>query len=347
LKVFLTGCDGYIGSVLAPLLTANAFDVTGHDTGYYRDGWLYSDPRWTRRPSTLSSDLRRVEKSDLEGFDAVVHLAELSNDPLADNSVEVTYDINHRGSVRLAEQAKLAGVERFVYTSSCSVYGRGDGSFLTENDEVNPQTAYARCKLLVERDVGAMADDSFSPVFLRNATAYGASPRMRFDIVLNNLSGWAWTAKRIEMTSDGTPWRPLVHVLDICEAILRSLEADRAVIHGQKFNVGQNKENYRIREIAEIVAAVFPGCELSIGSSAGDNRSYRVSFDKIHERLPGFSCNWDAELGARQLRSVFERIGMPKETFEFRAFTRLKQLKYLLQTKQIDDQFFWTPPSGM
>lgn len=342
MKVLVTGVEGYIGSLLGPVLVGRGHEVVGLDTGYYKEGWLYSDPARVDQPRTINQDLRVVEGGIFEGVDAVVHLAELSNDPLAENNVEVTHDINHHGSVHIAKCAKAAGAQRFIYTSSCSVYGLGDGSFLKETDAVNPQTAYANCKLLVERDVGAMAADDFSPVFLRNATAYGASPRMRFDIVLNNLAGWAWTAKRIAMTSDGTPWRPLVHALDICNAIACALDAPRDAIHGQIFNVGQNSENYRVREIAEKVAEVFPGCELTIGSSAGDNRSYRVSFDKIHERLPGFRCQWDASAGARQLHRVFERIDMPKETFEFRAFTRLKELKYLLRTGQLDDKFFWT-----
>ena len=342
MRLFVTGVDGYIGSLLGSLLTDLGHDVVGFDTGYYREGWLYSDPGRRYAPRSISQDLRLIEPSQLEGFDAVVHLAELSNDPLAENNVEITHEINHRGSVKLAEYARDAGVQRFVYTSSCSVYGLGDGSFLTETDPVNPQTAYARCKLLVERDVGALASDDFSPVFLRNATAYGASPRMRFDIVLNNLAGWAWTSRKIVMTSDGTPWRPLVHVLDICRAVTCALEAPREVIHGEIFNVGQSEGNYRVRDIAEIVAQEFPGCELTVGSSAGDNRSYRVSFDKIHERLPNFRCEWDAVAGARQLRQVFERIDMSAGTFEFRAFTRLKELKYLLTTGQIDDEFFWT-----
>ena len=342
MKVLVTGVEGYIGALLAPLLVDQGHEVIGLDTGYYREGWLYSDPGRANQPYTLNLDLRSAEAEQFEGVDAVVHLAELSNDPLAENNVEITHEINHLGSVRLAELAKQAGATRFVYTSSCSVYGLGDGSFLTETDAVNPQTAYARCKLLVERDVGAMADDDFSPVFLRNATAFGASPRMRFDIVLNNLAGWAWTSKKIEMTSDGTPWRPLVHALDICRAVSCALLAPRDAIHNETFNVGQNSENYRVREIAEIIADTFPGCKLNIGSSAGDNRSYRVSFDKIHEGLAGFRCEWGAREGAQQLRRIFERIDMPRETFEFRAFTRLKEIKYLLNTKQIDDRFFWT-----
>jgi nucleoside-diphosphate-sugar epimerase len=345
MRVLLTGVDGYIGSLLAPVLLDAGHEVVGLDTGFYRDGWLYSDQsRWPQGPATLCKDLRSVTSADVEGMDAVIHLAELSNDPLGDTIPEITRQINHLGSVRLAKLAKAAGVPRFVYTSSCSVYGAGTGDFLDETAQVNPQTAYAECKVKVERDVGALADDSFSPVFLRNATAYGASPRMRFDIVLNNLSALAWVTKRIAMTSDGTPWRPLVHVLDICHAIRCALEAPADAIHNQKFNVGQNSDNYRVKEIAEIVGGVFTGCEVTFGDSGGDNRSYRVTFDKIHERLPGFECQWSALSGAKQLRQIFERIQMPAETFEFRAFTRLKQLRYLMETRQLDDELFWTAP---
>jgi nucleoside-diphosphate-sugar epimerase len=342
MKVLVTGVEGYIGCLLAPMLMQRGHDVVGLDTGFYRDGWLYSDSSdWSQFPKFINKDLRRITQADLEGFDAVVHLAELSNDPLGENNPTITYEINHKGSVALAELAKRAGASRFIYTSSCSVYGVGAGDFLDETSPTNPQTAYAVCKTLVERDVGAMADNSFSPVFLRNATAYGASPRMRFDIVLNNLSGLAQTIKKIVMTSDGTPWRPLVHVQDICAAICCAVEAPRDAIHNEVFNVGDSKANYRVREIAEIVADVFPGCELSMGKSGGDNRSYRVNFEKIQTRLPGFACQWDARKGAEQLRDVFARIAMTSEGFEFRAFTRLKQLKYLQATQQIDDAFFW------
>jgi nucleoside-diphosphate-sugar epimerase len=233
------------------------------------------------------------------------------------------------------------GIKRFVYTSSCSVYGAGTGDFLDETAKVNPQTAYAECKVLVERDVGQMAGEDFCPVFLRNATAYGPSPRMRFDIVINDLSALAWTTKRIAMISDGSPWRPVVHVEDICEAIYRALVAPEAAVRGKIFNVGQTSDNYRVRELAQIVAAEFPGCEITVGSSGGDNRSYRVNFDRIHNELPGFSCRYTAKDGARQLREIFERIQMSDETYKFRAFTRLKQLKYLQATHQVDDDFFW------
>lgn len=345
MRILLTGVDGYIGSLLGPVLMDAGHEVVGLDTGFYRDGWLYSDPKHlARSPKTLCKDLRLVSPSDVEAMDAIVHLAELSNDPLGNTVPKVTKEINHQGSVRLAKLAKEAGVPRFVYTSSCSVYGAGAGEFLDETAPVNPQTAYAECKVMVERDVGALADDSFSPVFLRNATAYGASPRMRFDIVLNNLSGLAWVTKRIAMTSDGTPWRPLVHVLDICHAVRCAVEAPAEAVHKQVFNVGQNSDNYRVREIAEIVGDVFTGCEVTFGSLDGDSRSYRVAFDKIHEQLPGFECKWSALSGAKQLHRIFERIEMSEETFEFRAFTRLKQLRYLMGTQQVDDELFWTAP---
>lgn len=342
MKVLVTGVEGYIGALLCPMLMARGHEVVGLDTGYYRDGWLYSDKaEFPQFPRMINKDLRLIEQADLEGLDAVIHLAELSNDPLGQNKPEITHQINHQGSVRLAEMARQAGAERFVYTSSCSVYGAGTGDFLDEQAEVNPQTAYAHCKVNVERDVGAMAGDDFSPVFLRNATAYGPSPRMRFDIVLNNLTGWARTTGRIAMTSDGTPWRPLVHVRDICNAIVASLEAPRDAIHGQVFNVGRNDDNYRVREIAAMVAEVFPGCELTFGESGGDNRSYRVSFDKITSELPGFKAEWTVPDGARQLYELYERIDMDAQLFEFRAFTRLKQLEYLIRTRQIDSEFYW------
>ncbi len=339
MKVLITGADGYIGAMLGPLLRDHGHSVVGLDCGFYRNGWLYDDGR--QRPPVITKDVRRVDAADVVEFDAVVHLAELSNDPLGEHDTKLTYDINHRGSVELALTCKAAGVRRFVYTSSCSVYGAGGDHVRTEESAVNPQTAYAHCKVLVERDVKALADDSFTPVFLRNATAYGASPRMRFDIVLNNLCGYAWTTGEVKMTSDGTPWRPLVHVNDICEAIRLALEAPREAVHNQIFNVGSDEQNYRIREIGEIVAAAFPGCALSFGSNGGDTRSYRVSFEKIRRHLPDFRCRWTAQRGARQLHDIFADIAMPREVFTYRAFTRIQQLKHLLATRQLDKDFYF------
>lgn len=340
MKVLVTGTDGYIGAVLGPTLLDRGHQVVGVDGGFYRDGWLFNDQK--SRPLTLSRDIRHLTTADVTGFDAVVHLAELSNDPLGDLDERITYDINHRGSVRLAQTCKAAGVRRFVYASSCSVYGAAeDGGERTEESAPNPQTAYAKCKVLVERDVGALADERFAPTFLRNATAFGASPRMRFDIVLNNLAGLAWTTRQIKMTSDGTPWRPLVHVNDICQAVALALEAPVGQVHNQIFNVGDDAQNYRIREIAEIVGRIFDGSTVTMGKPGGDNRSYRTSFAKIRRHLPEFRCQWSAERGARQLHDVFRRIGMTREMFQFRGFTRLEQLKHLIGTGQIDRDFYW------
>jgi nucleoside-diphosphate-sugar epimerase len=338
MRALVTGADGYIGAMLTPLLLERGHEVTGLDAGFYRDGWLYEDGR--RRPETITKDIRDIARTDLEGFDAIVHLAELSNDPLAQHDPRITYEINHKGSVALALNAKAAGVPRLVYTSSCSVYGAAsDGGFRTEDSAPNPQTAYADCKVLVERDVAALADDRFSPVFLRNATAYGPSPRMRFDIVLNDLCGHAWTAGEVKVLSDGTPWRPLVHVEDICLAIALALEAPRDAVHGQIFNVGDDAQNYTVREIAEIVHACFAGSKLSFGLPSADNRSYRVAFAKIRARLPEFCCRFTAADGAQHLADVFSCIAMTPETFAFRAYTRLQQLKHLVAGGMIDGEF--------
>ncbi|HYO18271.1 MAG TPA: SDR family oxidoreductase [Dermatophilaceae bacterium] len=341
MRVLITGTEGYLGCLVAADLLDHGHDVVGVDTGYYKAGWLYRGVDQT--PQTLVRDIRHLSMADLAGVDAVVHMAELSNDPLGQLSPTITYEINHGGSVRLAELAKAAGVRRFVYMSSCSVYGVADGE-VDESSPVNPQTAYAECKVLVERDLTGLSDDTFSPTYLRNATAFGASPRMRFDIVLNNLAGLAWTEQRIAMTSDGTPWRPLVHALDITQAIRRSLDAPREVVHDEVFNVGDSAHNYRVREIAEIVAEAFPGCEVSFGDNGGDNRSYRVSFEKIANKLPGFSCEWDARRGAQQLASVFRSIDLDVETFTGRGHTRLAQLQHLIATRQLDPQLFWRTP---
>jgi len=339
-KVLVTGTEGYLGSLLPPMLMQRGHEVIGVDTGFYKVGWLYNGTELTAK--TLNKDIRHITAEDLQGVEAIVHMAELSNDPTGQLAPNITYDINHKGSVHLATLAKAAGVRRFVYMSSCSVYGVATKGDVTEESPVNPQTAYAECKTLVERDVMAMTDDSFSPTFMRNATAFGASPRMRFDIVLNNLAGLAWTIKEIKMTSDGTPWRPLVHALDICKAIVCTLEAPRDIVHNQIFNVGDTANNYQVKEIAEIIAEIFKGCKLSFGDNGADNRSYRVSFEKINQTLPGFKCEWNAVRGAQQLFDLFTQIDMTEETFLFRGFTRLKQLEYLIRTQQIDQGFFWS-----
>jgi nucleoside-diphosphate-sugar epimerase len=340
-RVLVTGSDGYIGCLLCPYLAERGHETVGLDAGYYRAGWLYNGT--PLNVETLTKDIRQLSQVDFEGCDAVVHMAELSNDPLGQLLPTITHEINHRGSVHVAAAAKAAGVPRFVYTSSCSVYGAATSDLVDEESPLAPQTAYAECKQLVERDVAAMADDDFSPTFLRNATAYGASPRMRFDIVLNNLCGLAWTTHEIRMESDGTPWRPLVHALDISAAVGCVLEAPREHVHGQILNVGAPAANFQVREIAEIIGQVFPDCQVTVGERGADQRSYRVSFAKIHELLPDFRCAWDPESGARQLLEVFARVDLTHEDFVSRKFTRLRQIEYLLGTGQIDEAFLWRP----
>jgi len=343
MKVLVTGTEGYIGARLAPWLVNHGLEVVGLDTAYYRDGTLYLDPiGLPEAPRTIYKDLRTVASEDFEGFDAVVHLAELSNDPLGQNCPETTLDINHLGSVRIADAARRAGVKRLIYASSCSVYGIAAGELVDETTPVNPQTVYAQCKTLVERDLKAMAGRDFCVVFLRNATAYGPSPRMRFDIVLNDLCAMAWTRKEIAMTSDGSPWRPIVHVEDICKAISCALQAPAEAVNGEVFNVGATQENYRIREIAQIVSNVFGDCAVTAGPPDGDDRSYRVSFDKIATLLPGYETGWTAKVGAEEMRRLFERIEMSSETYGFRAFTRLEQIRYLRRTGQVDGELYWS-----
>ena len=253
MRVLVTGTEGYIGAVVPQLLMERGHEVIGVDAGFHRSGWLYGNsvPVW---PKTLEKDIRLLDAADLDGIDAIVHMAELSNDPVGQLNPRITYDINHLGSLHLARLAKQHGIERFVYTSSCSVYGIAEDEMVDESSPTNPQTTYAICKTLVERDVSELADDGFSPTFLRNATAFGASPRLRFDIVINNLSGLAWTTNEIRMDSDGTPWRPFVHIRDIATAIACTLEAPRDVVHNEIFNVGNSRANYQVRDIAEVVA---------------------------------------------------------------------------------------------
>jgi nucleoside-diphosphate-sugar epimerase len=335
--VLVTGSEGYLGALVVPLLVTRGHEVVGFDTGFYGDGLLHGAPVSVR---TARKDIRVLDEADLEGVDAIVHLAELSNDPVGQLSPAITYEINHEGSVRLAKLAKARGITRFVYTSSCSVYGVASDT-VDESSPLRPQTVYAICKTWVERDVGALADDDFSPTFLRNATAFGISPMMRFDLVLNNLAGLAWTTGEIRLTSDGTPWRPLVHGLDVADAIARALDAPRERVHGEILNVGSTEQNYTIRELADVVGEVFTGCRVSFGEPSADQRSYRVAFDKIRSVLSGFECAWDARRGARQLFDLFSEIDLQPETFEFRAYTRLAQLRHLLQSERIDERFFW------
>ncbi len=341
MRVLFTGADGYIGALLGPYLLNRGIDAVGLDTGFYREGWLY--PMTGPRPAIITKDIRDLTEEDFQGFDAVAHLAELSNDPLGQQNPELTYNINHKGSVRMANMARKAGVKRFIYMSSCSVYGVGKpDQILDETSDVNPQTAYAECKVRVENDLAPMNDENFTTCFMRNATAYGASPRQRFDIVLNDLCGLAWTTREIKLLSDGTPWRPLVHAEDMCQAIYCALNADADKIGGQRMNVGSTEQNYRVIEIAKIVANEFPGCELSVGEASADNRSYRVNFDKIQKLMPDFKCNWTAETGAAQMHKMFKAINMDVDTFKAAPYTRLKMLMKWREAGLLTDDLFWT-----
>lgn len=339
MKILVTGTDGYIGVVLADLLLTQGHEVVGLDTGFYRDGLLYRDHM--QFPARVEKDIRHITLQDLDGFDAVVHLAELANDPLGQRDPAVTYAINYQASVALANKCKQVGIARFVYTSSCSVYGWRSENVMTEESEVDPRTVYAKCKVLVERDVLALADRSFAPTFLRNATVYGASPRMRFDLVLNNLAGQAWTTRSIKLTSDGTPWRPLVHVRDVCSVISCVLAAPCERVGGQIYNVGTTDENYRVREIASIVAQAFPGCTTSFGTTESDNRGYYVSFEKVRAHLPAFAQQWNVSTGVDELCDLFERLQLSPATFGLRAYTRLNQLEHLVNSGQLDSNLFW------
>ena len=340
MKVLLTGADGYIGVRMADVLLRRGHDVVGLDSGFHRSGWLYHST--DQRPFLVTEDTRNVTADDLRGYDAVVHLAEVSNDPVGELNQEMTFNINHHGTVRLAQSAKKAGVERFVHMSSCSVYGASGDAPSRETDPTDPLTSYAICKVLAERDVSALADDSFSPTFMRNATAYGASPRQRFDLVVNDLAASAFLYHEIRMASDGTPWRPFVHVLDIANAAACILEAPREAIHNEIFNVGSDQQNHQVRQIAEIISSLVPSCTLSFGDSSADRRNYRADFTKIHEQLPGYTCSWDIECGVAELLAIFDRIGLDEELYRFRGHTRIKQIRQLLDTAQVNPDLVWT-----
>lgn len=339
MKVLITGIDGYIGTQMAQVLMGRGHDVTGIDSGFYREGWLYNGVKFA--PYVITKDTRNITLKDLKGYDAIISLADLSNDPLGNQDPKNTYAINHTAIVRLAKLAKTAGVKRFIYSSSCSIYGIAKHGLVDETSEVFPQTAYAKCKLLVEQDLKKLSDKNFTPVYMRNATVFGPSPRMRFDLVVNNLSGIAWVAKEIRLSSDGTPWRPLVHILDVCDAFATVLEAPKKLVHNQIFNIGSTNGNYQVKEVAKIVGKVFPGCKVTLGTSDGDTRSYKVSFEKLKKTFPKLKIKRTVEEGAKDLRTVYKTVKMSKEIFEFRGFTRLKEIDHLKQTGQINKYFFW------
>ena len=340
MKVLVTGNKGYIGSVLCKELLRQGFEVVGFDTNFYNDcNFLNGDYDIKQ----INKDIREITHGDLEGINAIIHLAALSNDPMGELNPKLTSDINYRASVKLAKIAKKRGVERFIFSSSCSLYGVSGNDMIDENGKLNPITEYAKSKVESEKEISKLADKSFCPVFLRNATVYGISPMLRVDLVVNNLTGWAFTTGKIRIMSDGTPWRPLIHTQDICKAFIAVLRAPREIVHNQVFNVGKNEDNYQIKDIADIIIEMMPRCIVEYTGEHGvDNRTYRVDFSKI-KRVLGkyFVPNWNLKKGVEDILTAYKEIDLTKEGFLGNKFTRLKRINYLLEKHYLDNEFHW------
>jgi nucleoside-diphosphate-sugar epimerase len=339
MKVLLTGHRGYIGAVASQMMNSAGHEVVGLDTDLFA-GCDFGQPAY--EIPEIRKDIREVTNADLEGFEAVVHLAALSNDPLGNLDPGLTYDINHKASVRLAELSKQAGVKRFVFSSSCSTYGASADEFLDETAELNPVTPYGETKVLVEREVARLADENFSPTFMRNATAYGVSPRLRLDLVLNDFVASALTTGRVLIKSDGTPWRPIVHIRDIIAAMMAVLEAPKSSIHNATFNVGQTAENYRVSELAEIVAQTVPGSQIEYAPGGSpDKRCYRVTCDKIKNMLPNFRPQWTARKGAQELYDAYRAAGFTADEMKSGRYFRIHTIRHLQSEGRLDSSLHW------
>jgi len=342
MKILITGSEGYIGSVLLPFLLDAGHQVIGFDTGFFSHRRFLGElPRY----SLIKGDIRDVEVSLLQGFDAICHLAALSNDPSGEFNPKMTEDINYGGTISLAEKAQAAGVKRFIFSSSCSIYGAGDISeYLTEEAGFNPVTVYGRSKVMAEKYLGQLANDNFSPVYLRNATVFGLSPKLRLDLVVNNLVAWAFTTGKIEMTSDGTPWRPLVHVKDVCLAFKCALEAPKSVIHNQAFNIGRTDANYQINDIADAIKKIMPDCRIIRGKIEGkdpDKRTYKVSFEKAKKHLPGFVPQWSLKDGIKEIIKGYSEFPLREKHLYGDEFITLNRYKKLFEENKIDQDFRW------